>query len=87
MDEHEKEFWRTKKVLEETPLLEPTFHTDGGPWCEHNMPCAVCGGKHAVYLMHEGIFEPCCDCKKKGWLTIQLTPRWIKFLKWCGVIR
>jgi hypothetical protein len=44
-----------------------------GPACEHNMPCAICLTKHAVYNMDEGFFEPCWDCQKLGWLTGNLT--------------
>ena len=39
----------------------------GAPACEHNMPCAVCGMKHAIYELSFGYFQPCWDCQEKGW--------------------
>jgi len=39
--------------------------TDGGPWAQHNMPCAICHLKHAVYELENGHFHPCWDCQKE----------------------
>lgn len=44
----------------------------GAPICEHNMPCAVCWTKPAVYLMNDSHFEPCWKCQEKGWKLIQV---------------
>lgn len=41
--------------------------TDGGPWAEHNVACAVCGDKIACLDLNRGIFLPCDACRKKGW--------------------
>jgi len=56
-------------------LLQPKIVTDGGPWANHNMPCAVCGKAHAVLDLSTAIFHPCRFCakewvlKKKNFLT------------------
>jgi len=57
-------------------LAKIEVKTDGGPWCEHNMPCSVCGKTVAVMDMNSGTFEPCWECQQQGWLTVRL-PRWL----------
>lgn len=57
-------------------LAKIEVKTDGGPWCEHNMPCGICGKRFAVYNMSEGTFEPCWECQRVGWLTVRL-PQWL----------
>lgn len=49
---------------------------------EHNMRCAICRDKHAVFTSPEMIFLPCWDCQKKGWKTVQLTGWLGKILDW-----
>lgn len=39
----------------------------GSPVATHNMPCAVCLKKHAVYHLDEGHFSPCWDCQRNGY--------------------
>ena len=46
--------------------------TDGGPWADHNMPCAVCWTEHAVLDMHTSRFEPCWKCQAKRWRTLKI---------------
>ena len=53
------------------PLLEPTIITDGGPWADHNMPCAVCRALPAVLALNSGRFEPCWTCQRAGWRTVR----------------
>ena len=47
-------------------LLQPTVITDGGPWAEHDMPCAVCRVRPAVLNLNVGMFEPCWTCQEQG---------------------
>lgn len=47
-----------------------------GPAAEHNMPCCVCGKKHAVLYLSRGTFQPCWSCQEQGWRTVRL-PRWL----------
>ena len=53
--------------------------TDGGPWAVHNMPCAVCGKKHAVIELWSGRFQPCWSCQGKGYKLLKL-PLWLSCL-------
>lgn len=48
----------------------------GAPVAEHNMPCPVCGIKHAVLYLNAGIFYPCRQCERGGWTLLRL-PRWL----------
>lgn len=48
-------------------LLRPTVVTDGGPWADHDMPCAVCRTRPAVLDLASGVFEPCWECQSDGW--------------------
>lgn len=38
-----------------------------GHAAEHNMPCAVCGEKHAVLEMPPGVMQPCWSCQDRGY--------------------
>lgn len=52
----------------------------------HNMPCAVCGKKHAVYQTNYGIFLPCWKCQKKGYkLIITKHKKIMGFFEWFGL--
>ncbi len=58
----------------------------GAPIAEHNMPCAVCHKKKAVYNLSaghakSGVFDPCWDCEKKGWFTSRVTTSFAKFMR------
>jgi hypothetical protein len=53
----------------EMKLADIHIKTDGGPWAEHNMPCAVCGKKHAMLDLETGFFHPCWECRNKYGLT------------------
>ena len=66
-------------------LAEIKMVTDGGPWCIHNMPCAVCGNSHAVYNLSIGVFLPCWECQKKGFVLIK-TETGSLFMKVLGKI-
>jgi hypothetical protein len=50
--------------------------TDGGPWAEHNMPCAVCREHHAVLDLSCGVMEPCWRCQRDGWKLTRVKRRW-----------
>ncbi len=61
--------------------LEPTIITDGGPWAEHNMPCAVKQSEPAVLDLGTGIFMPSWEAQRDGWMLIK-APKWLRgFLK------
>lgn len=49
------------------PLAKIEVDWDGGPYCSHNMPCAVCDVRHAVRAMGIGVFLPCWKCQEGGW--------------------
>lgn len=73
-------------MTEERPLAKIEMHGDG-MFVEHNMPCAVCGKKHAVYNMNEGTFSPCWACQIKGHKLVQLKNGWFSWLlKQIGLI-
>jgi hypothetical protein len=55
--------------VSEDPTIEarpPTIHVEG-PVAFHDMACAVCHEKHAVYNVNNGLFSPCWDCQAEGW--------------------
>lgn len=54
-----REPWRKTHV--------PYVWTDGGPWAEHDMPCAVCWKKPAVIDVGTAIFHPCWEYQRVGW--------------------
>lgn len=35
-----------------------------GPVAFHNMPCAVCHVRKAVYVLNDDIFKPCWKCQE-----------------------
>ena len=53
-------------------LHKPTivFH---GPAATHDMACAVCHNKHAVYCLNTGTFSPCWECQEAGWILHRAT--------------
>ena len=53
--------------------------TDGGPWCEHNMPCPVHIKNRAVYDMNSGVFNPSWEAQSEGWMLVK-PPRWLRWL-------
>jgi len=71
--------------IETTPatdkLAKIVIDTDG-LYTEHNYPCPVCQTQHAVLDTTEGVFKPCWDCQRKGFVTLEINPksRWQKFL-------
>ena len=58
-------------------LAEIKVVTDGGPWANHNMPCAVCRDHPAVLNLNCGVMEPCWTCQADGWFT-RKKRRWRK---------
>lgn len=65
------------------PLSQPTIQTDGGPWAEHDMPCAVCRERHAVLILGTGRFAPCWTCQGNGWQLAKRVGRG-PFRRWIG---
>lgn len=54
----------------------------------HNMPCAVCGKKHAVYVSNNGIFLPCWGCQRKGYKLIRTDHKKIMgFFEWFDLFK
>jgi len=56
------------------PMLQPKVVTDGGPWAQHNMPCAVCRSSLAVLNLDSGVFEPCGNCQQDRWRLVIVRP-------------
>lgn len=50
-----------------------TVSTDGGPWAEHTMPCAVCHRNRAIMQLDGWHFHPCDNCKSNGWRLMKLS--------------
>jgi len=46
----------------------------GAPLATHNMPCAVCGTSPAVLDIATGVFNPCWECQKRGWILQKRKP-------------
>lgn len=50
------------------------FVTDGGPWVEHNMPCAVYFNRSkAVFDLNTNKFQPSWEAQEEGWMLIKAT--------------
>ena len=58
-------------------LMKPKVTTDGGPWAEHNMPCAVRHDEPAVLDMNTGVFKPSWKAQREGWMLVKV-PRWLR---------
>jgi len=52
------------------PTIE--FH---GPTATHDMACAVCQSRPAVYSIPEGVFKPCWICQE-AW-ELRRIPWWV----------
>lgn len=65
---------------------KPEIFTDGGPWAQHDMACAVCHENKAVLRLDNYSFLPCWECQKKGWQLIH-SPALMKFLKLIGAFK
>lgn len=61
------------------PFATQVIVTDGGPWAEHNVPCAVCGDNAAVFDLNKGVFMPCDTCKLNGWSLALVKKHWWQF--------
>ena len=57
----------------------PEIFTDGGPWADHDMPCAVCHVNSAVLNLNDASFHPCWSCIAEGWV-LRRPRKWLN--KW-----
>lgn len=57
-------------------MHDPVVYTDGGPWAEHDMACAVCQDYKAVLDIGTARFHPCWVCQRKGWQLTNRRRRW-----------
>jgi hypothetical protein len=60
------------------PVHRPIVETDGGPWAEHDMACAVCWENKAMLNLHNGVFFPCDSCRAKGWGIGRIRGKWFQ---------
>lgn len=67
--------------MEPKELLSPTI-VHHGPAATHNMPCAVCRVRPAVYYINRDVFMPCWSCRQDGWELVRPESWWKKLL--CG---
>jgi len=56
----------------------------GAPYAKHNMPCAVCGKKKAVFEINYGRFQPCWECQDAGWRTVRFNGWFGRLLRSLG---
>ena len=54
---------------------------DHGICIEHDHACPVCATRNSVYFMNTGVFEPCWECQKLGYITIKAPKLLKRFLK------
>jgi hypothetical protein len=52
-------------------LAEIKFEDDGFLG-DHNMPCAVCVKRHAIWNHNRRLFSPCWECQRAGYKLIKL---------------
>jgi hypothetical protein len=55
---------------------QPTVASDGGPWAEHDMACAVCRKRNAVLILETGYFQPCWGCQTAGFYLVRPPVGW-----------
>jgi hypothetical protein len=61
-------------------MVKPVVNDFGGaPIAEHNIPCAVCWTRPAVYNLSAqkplgGKFSPCWICQEEGWFLSRVQP-------------
>lgn len=55
-----------EKMCEKLPNVYVGIH-DSGMVSTHNMPCCICKTNHAVFVIPNGMFEPCWECQKEGY--------------------
>jgi len=61
--------------------FKPTIVTDGGPWANHNMPCAVYDQKEkAVLNLNSGVFQPSWKAQQNGWHLIKVKNKFQKLV-------
>lgn len=60
------------------PVHQPEIITDGGPWAEHDMACAVCHTSKAVIDVGTGVFQPCWECQNTGYRLVYKKRWWTK---------
>lgn len=65
----------TSPIVNEPRLLRPTIDVIGPGAFRHNMPCAVCGSRHAVFSTPEAVFKPCWTCQE-SW-ELRRIPWWV----------
>lgn len=62
------------------PMHVPVVITDGGPWAEHDMACAVCQRRKAIVDVGTSVYQPCSSCQQAGyrlvWKRRWLRPLW-----------
>lgn len=61
-------------------MHKPTI-INHGLFAEHDMSCAVCCSKKAVFNCNKLIFEPCWECQNNKWALIRVPKFLINFLK------
>jgi len=61
--------------------FKPTIITDGGPWANHNMPCAVMDQtEKAVLDLNSNVFQPSWKAQENGWHLIKLNNKFQKLV-------
>ncbi len=61
--------------------FKPTIVTDGGPWAEHNMPCAIYDqSEKAVLNLNKNVFEPSWKAQQNGWHLIKVKNKFQNFV-------
>lgn len=60
---------------------KPTIIIEG-PTATHDMACAHCHTKPAVYDLNSGKFQPCWSCQKKEWTEMPWYQRLLKSYCW-----
>lgn len=50
-------------------------------FAQHDMACAVCYDKPAVFCCNTEVFLPCWECQSAGWL-LQRPSWWFKIKRW-----
>lgn len=62
----EEQAQRIEKRLRERNELADVYLENHGLYAEHNMPCAVCLERKAVFDCQELEFHPCGQCQRAG---------------------
>ena len=63
-------------TIDPTPMHDPIVCGELPIWAEHDVACPVCHTNKAILTTWDMVFQPCYECARVGWQTVQKAKRW-----------